>query len=345
MFAPRSFNVATGGDAKADIEARCAAVVDSTAKLGIVNPFSYYEEFVTGIERANISVVPLSEIAQPNASGAKRIALRHDIDADIVVAIACAQHLERRGLPGSFFPLHTAHYYGRFDRNGDALTFVRHEGLGELLADLRRTGMEIGIHNDALGVIHDQGADGIGHLVGEIEWMRGSGINVRSTVAHNSAAVYGAENFEIFKGLAVGDRCVVHWRGCSIPLQTLDMAGLGLEYEGNHPRLRPALDLKRLQRITEGKGDLLRQPDWLKAYFLDHPVFERGYDYDAWLIGRDQWVVAGAGDVHFPLTQSEFLNTLAALPNKTDIVVSVHPIYVAGGVPEARERSVREGGA
>lgn len=247
----RPIRVTTGGDSRQIISDRCALVIDSTAKLGIVNSFSLYRRLIDGLRAlTDTVVVPIAELKNAGPEDKKRISLRHDVDADIMVAIACARHLKNADLPGSFYLLHTSHYYGRFEKQGDALVFTRHDGLADLVAELRETGAEIGIHNDALGVMFDHDGDGIAHLKGEIAWLRSQGVDVRGSAAHNSAAVYGAENFEIFKGLAVGDRGVVHWRDRSIQLQSLDMANLGLEYEANHPRPRQYLDLKQLDKIT-----------------------------------------------------------------------------------------------
>ncbi|MFZ1679381.1 MAG: methyltransferase domain-containing protein, partial [Rhizobiaceae bacterium] len=335
----RPYRAVPGGDSRQVIEHRCALVADTTAELAILNPYSYYEQTVGALRAVpGATFVPLADICTGKG---RRIALRHDIDADIVTGIRCARTLAGAGIPGSFFLLHTSHYYGRHEQRDGEAVFVRHEGFESLLADLVATGAEVGIHNDALGVIMDHGCDGIAHFQGEIDWLRRQGADIRSSVAHNSAAVYGAENFEVFKGLAVGDRKLLRWRGRAVRLQQLDMAALGLEYEGNHPRLRERLDPKRLEAVAPyDNGDLLRDPDWQRAYFLEHPVFERGYDYDAWLIGTDAWVLAGAGEVSYPLSLAELVDTIAALPDDVGIVVSIHPIYVGEREVAARPVAV-----
>jgi len=323
----RAYRAVCGGDSRAVIEDRCALVAETTAALGILNPYSYYERTIAALSSIpGATIVPLAEICSGHG---RRIALRHDIDADIVTGIRCARTNAEAGVPASFFVLHTSHYYGRHEQQDAETVFVRHDGFKSLLADLVATGIEVGIHNDALGVIMDHGCDGIAHFRGEIDWLRQQGADIRSGAAHNSAAVYGAENFEIFEGLAVGDRRLLRWRGRTVPLQQLDMAALGLDYEGNHPRLRDRLDPKRLAAITPtGRSDLLRDPEWQRAYFLEHPVFERGYGYDAWLIGADAWILAGAGETAFPLTLDQLTERLAALPANASIVATIHPIYV-----------------
>jgi hypothetical protein len=176
----------------------------------------------------------------------------------------------------------------------------------------------------------DHQGDGISCLKEEIAFLRSLGGNIFGSAAHNSAVVYGAECFEIFRGYAVGNRGVVHWRNQSVDLQAVEMTDLGLTYEANHPILRPHLDLAKLQGLIDFPNDPLRNPDWQKKYFVDHPIFQRGYGYDAWLIGKDLWVVAGNGKCHFPLKFDELFEFLSTLPPKTSIVFSIHPIYVSG---------------
>lgn len=325
----RIAKLASGGDERSVIEARCETISRHTAALGLLNPLRYYGTLLDRlVALPNTEIVPIGSITQVPREKPLAIALRHDVDADIVTAVRCGRMLASRGLPGAFFILHTSHYYGVFQENEGDLAFVRHDGFTSLLADLRATGAEIGIHNDALGIIHDHGADGVQAFVEELRWLREQGVAIRGSAAHNSAAVYGAECFEIFKGLATGNRGVVHWRGRSIHLQTLAAGAIGLEYEANHPRVRDRLDLSRIAAISTGEGDLLRDPVWQRAYFLDHPVFDRGYTHDAWLIGADRWILAGGGTVRYPLDLDGLVDALSHLPAGSRVVISVHPIYV-----------------
>jgi SAM-dependent methyltransferase len=325
----QSIMTSEGGDDADIITARCKLIADTTAKLGLLNPFSYYSETIEGLARLpNVVFRPIDDICAVPKFDEKHIALRHDVDADIVTAVRCGRFLQEKQIPATFYILHTSHYYGNFMPGEGQVNFVRHSGFSDFLSELNSTGREIGIHNDALGVIFDHGADGVAHFQQELAWMRNQGVNIVGSAAHNSAAVYGAECFEIFKGLSVNNRGVMHWRGKSVPLAHIDMAALGLRYEGNHPVVHDHLDLGKLRRISKIEPDALRQPTWQKTYFVDHPIFERGYDYDAWLVASDTWILAGKGEVHYPLTRQELFESIEKLPFGARIVVSIHPIYV-----------------
>lgn len=320
-----------GGDDYSTIAERCAEVTKATSQAGLVNPFSYYLELLEDLGGIGDWVnVTMAEIGAGDPPLEKRFALRHDVDAQPIAAIQASRALSERGLKGSFYLLHTSHYYGKFHDQDGQLMFVRHRGLENIVSELIRTGQDIGIHNDALGIVFDHGGNGAQCLNDEIIYLRSLGIDVTGSAAHNSTAVYGAECFEIFRGLSVGNREIIHWRGKSADLQIVEMDDLGLRYEANHPIPRPQLDLQGVIDISRKMEDPLRNPDWQRRYFVTHPVFERGYDFDAWLVGVDQWILSGKGECHFPLKKSELVEAMKAIDEPVSIVFSIHPIYVSG---------------
>lgn len=321
-----------GGDDAATITDRCNEISIATGRMGLVNPLDLYAQLLSFLRtNPHVSVVPLGNILDTPAQGKISVALRHDIDADIVTAISCARALANAALPGSFYLLHTAHYYGAVSAvgaNGGELT--RHSGLKYFLEQLKETGVEIGLHNDALGLAIDHGIDGCQVLRDEIDWLRQQGVEIKSTVAHNSAAIYEAECFEVFRGLAVGGREFFKKNGRIISLQRLDQQELGLEYEANFPRPRPTLDGERLKSLAvKGEGNPLHSPSWLRQYFIDHPIFTREYDYDVWLVGKDLWLLAGRGALRYPLTFDQLAMEMGSLSAGSRVVVSIHPIYVS----------------
>ena len=323
------FASAAGGDSLETIVRRCSEISNRTAQLGIINSSSYYLRLLDGLQRLkNANFVSLEDIGKSNDTGKLNVALRHDVDADIGSAIDCADALQKRGIPGTFYLLHTSHYFSQITQADPFLVFTYHDGFVPLLQRLVETGVDIGLHNDALGVEIDHDGDGATALVDALGWLRKQGVDIRSTAAHNSPLVYGSECFEVFEGLSVAGREQLDWQGRQIKLQTLNQSALGLTFEGNHPRVRAELSAGRMAAITRGSGDCLRQPEWQKAYFLDNPIFERGYEYDAWLIGQDRWVLSGEGEIDYPLTLDELLLKLEGLPEGSRLVASVHPIYV-----------------
>lgn len=319
----------SGGDDFETVTNRCFEVSQATAKLGLVNSHSYYCTFIDRLLKLeNTRICSMASVGSSVSGTDRVIALRHDVDADPISAIACAEHLRQSGVTGAFYLLHTSHYYGVFDSQEEELVFTRHDAMPTLLASLTKSGCEIGLHNDVLGVAFDHAADGVAALCIELSWLRGQGVEVSGSAAHNSAAVYGAECFEIFDGLASGGRRSLEWQGKSLALQAVSMNELGLSYEANHPIPRSTLDHQSVQALSAATGDVLRNPDWQERYFIKHPVFARGYDYDAWLVGKDTWLLAGAGRVLYPLTLDQVIFAFETLPAESRTVVSIHPIYV-----------------
>ena len=142
----------------------------------------------------------------------------------------------------------------------------------------------------------------------------------------------GAENFEIFQGLAAGDRREVRWKEQTLPLQEVSLQELDLEYEGNHPLPRKKPPSPGDQFFDPPK-DAVRDPEWLQRYLVDHPVFERAYEYNVWLLGKDQWAIGGHGsaaEFHWPLSLEQVLLRLDECSPGSRVVFTIHPMYVAG---------------
>lgn len=298
---------------------------------GWLNPLSYYQRLLDGLgELDRVTVAPLSEAAT-REPGKVRVALRHDIDAGLWSAVDLARMLAARGLPGGFFVLHTNSYYGVFSTDRPGL-FVRQPHLAGFVRDIAATGCEVGLHHDALGIFAGFGVDGVAAVRGELAWLRSLGVTIRGATAHNGAQSYGAENFEIFRGLNAGDRRrVVTPGGVAAPLGATTLAALGIDYEGNHP-----LPVRRIDPATEAaymncrSADPIRDPIWLERQFLSHPYFQSAYDVDIWLTGADGWFIADRPRrrILSPLRLDDVLGYLRSLPDGATAVVNVHPDYL-----------------
>lgn len=176
-------------------------------------------------------------LAEPCPADRIRVGIRHDIDMDIVAALEQARIEKEYGVRANWVVLHTAPYYGEFVKG----VFHRHESMAYVYRKLQELGHEVSLHTDALHLYQKLGIDGAQAIVEELNWLRSNGIGVRGTTAHNHWPVYGAENFEVFKGYvhprelragaAFRDH-VVH-EGRFAPLHVLDECELGLLYEGN----------------------------------------------------------------------------------------------------------------
>ena len=299
----------------------------------VSNTFQYYRYLIDQLrELDGIRLVPLQELMTADATGQRVIALRHDVDADPVTALRCSRYLARYGICGSFYLLHTAIYYGEFY----GTCFVRTAPLAGWIQGLIVAGAEIGLHNDALGVCLFHGLDGIAHLRGEIEWFHALGVRIKGTVAHNSGPIYGAENFEVFRGAALWPRDVRTEDGHSLPLNVLDPQSLGLTYEGTFARRKPNLNDTEARAFFSDKASAgTANEAWMRRYLTDNPCCDWGPDAQFWLIGKDRWVLAGrdpAGAFFEWETDLEHvIDRIRSLPAGSRSVFVLHPEIVGGG--------------
>ncbi|MDX4011749.1 hypothetical protein Q6A86_01995 [Aliarcobacter skirrowii] len=155
------------------------------------------------------------------------IAIRHDIDSDIIAAAQQAKIENELGIKSSWYVLHTAPYYGYFDND----IFYRHNCMAYYYKYIQDLGHEVGLHTDGLLVYQDYKVDGACAVKEEINWLRNNGIDVKGTLAHNSESVYGAFNYEIFQNRNRKNEAIKNNK-CA-PLGVLSENEIGLEYEGN----------------------------------------------------------------------------------------------------------------
>jgi hypothetical protein len=209
-----------------------------------VDTMAQYEKLIRELAAIpNLVFVPHTELNDFGCPPDKIVcSIRHDVDADIRAAVMEAEIEHAYGARTTYYVLHTAPYYGSWidgvhHRNGCMATLYRR------MQDL---GHEIALHTDPLHLYQNMTLDGAQAVREEIAWLREQGLDITGTVAHNSAPIYGIENFAIFKGknrrgLALGTRGepgdqlldeIVH-DGKWAPLGVLDETELGLTYEGN----------------------------------------------------------------------------------------------------------------
>jgi len=294
------------------------------------NSLTYYDNVLSQIQSINeLSITPLYRLFDETNEQVRRIALRHDVDFDPYAALRCARLLARYGTCGSFYLLHTNPYYGRVVNE----TFVRNPYLAEFVDGLMVAGAEIGLHNDALNIFQNWNRDGNGALTQEIAWLRGRGVTIHGTVAHNSGPVYGAENYEIFQGYRLWERELKTSTGQVIPLGSLNGEELGLTYEGTfaRPKHDPNTDLAGAFFSDKVASDV-RSKSWMRKFLLDSPACDYMTDTQFWLVGVDSWIVAGqraGGDIyeHF-ISFSKVLEIIQDLPTGSRSIMVIHPEYV-----------------
>ena len=291
--------------------------------------FASYCDFIHELRELQVTdIVPLKDLMNTISSERRLISLRYDIDMDHDTALRMARYNARYGICGSFFILHTAYYYGMW-KSG---VFCRNPDLSQFIRELIVTGCEIGLHTDPLSIYIEHGVDGATALQQELDWLRSQGARVYGTVAHNSFPVYGAENFEVFKGRVIGSRSHLVYKDRSVPLGLLNEQELGLTYEGNYPltakKLRADLISEWTQR-TDAKAVL--DEDWMKTYLLQNPCFQRCYDAVVWNHGNGRWtfartVPATQNEWGWQLTVANVISKLMEMPHGTRSVIVIHPI-------------------
>lgn len=320
----------------------CEQVNVAHRNMDLVSPFALYDDILSHIMRSPyFKIRPLRELPNQIAKKSRktpnpisRVGLRHDMDGDIITGLKCAQRLSSRRIAGSFFILHTSGYYGEF-KDG---VFNRYPGLQDIIQKFSTLRIELGLHNDGFSYYQDHEVNGTESVSAEIAWLRAQDINVSSVVAHNSAPAYGAENFEMFRGLALKNRTSVTHNGVQIPLQTLSLSAQDIHYEGNFslpPRAENYANLDAyISNIEEAN---IRNPKWQDTHFLNNPTFERNYDISIWLLACDSWLMAihtqgpklGQRRLYWPLSTQALKQHLDGLTPGYRIMINIHPEYIA----------------
>lgn len=235
--------------------------------------------------------VPVRELsAHPEWSDA--IALRHDIDHDLDLALEVAHHEHERGIRATYFLLHTTDYWN------DPRFAVK-------CAQLEAYGHEVGLHLNLLTEwVQGRCATLDRRLTELLEHLRASGVDVVGTSGHGDRACYqhGFSNYWIWKELR-GDQPETTERGLSaegirvtdpqwqvpypkdnrlrrddgaeLDLWTVSLADHGLAYDAVH--------VPNDQYWTDTGGGWRRSADPLKAdlstgrhQILMHPHWWRG---------------------------------------------------------------------
>lgn len=276
----------------------------------VAYPLFAYQKLLERLCRMhNVEVVTLGDMCTRTYSGDKvRLAIRHDVDIDIVTAVKMSVLESRFGISTSYYFLHTAPYHGRFENN----VFYRNTCIGYVYREIQDMGHEIGLHTDGLTVYQKYSMDGADSIRQEIEWLRKQDIIVYGTVAHGSKSVFGAENFEIFKGRRKGkakfvpcdedqEQTLFH-NGVQAKLHVLNEYALGLIYEGN---------------------DVF----WQKKVRVEYGA-TRAVDQWRWNMHLSRSREATEDPKHMAFcVQEEMLSDIENLEPGCYVVLTIHPVY------------------
>ena len=135
---------------------------------------------------------------------ADAIALRHDIDHDLDLALEAAHHEHRLGLHATYYLLHTHEYW----RDPDLVLKCR---------QLAAYGHEVGLHLNVLTEWFAGRCDDVDHAVrAALSPLREAGITITGTSSHGDRACYekGFSNYWIWRELR-GDDPTISQKGCS----------------------------------------------------------------------------------------------------------------------------------
>jgi len=289
------------------------------------NSIWYFERLVTTIRHSLIDVVTLRDLSVKNSKGPK-LAFRFDIDIDPAISVKMATYLAFEGMPGSFYFLHTASYYGEWCGK----TFVRNSKLRSYIREISACGMEVGLHNDLLGSFISHKLDPVDVLDRELDWLRSVGGDVRGTVAHNSLPVYGAANSEVFSECMLWKRKVYSKNGI-LPLSVCSMKQFGLEYEGTFFNAKKNLDMNKVKRFVGGEPiPDIRSQEWFYDWIVNNPIHNNVCDYQIWVISKEMWVIAGNNEnMYFKwgVGFDDVIDFISNVQGDVKIMVVIHPVY------------------
>ena len=219
------------------------------------------------------------------------VALRHDIDHSLDVALETAFWEQRAGLRATYFLLDTAPYW-------EDPRFV------DKCLQLADFGHEIGLHLNVLAKWYAGEIDDVeGDILRTLGRFRGAGIEVMGVAAHGDARCYeggfinywclselrpddpeAAETGLSAEGIAApsprhsitypADHALIRADGRRFPLWSVDMASLGFDYDAMHVPMD--------RYFTDSGGDWTRSPDPLtqdlrrgRHQVLIHPIHWR----------------------------------------------------------------------
>ena len=273
-----------------------------------VEPLFRYRELLSVLkERKGIRFLTaesMANLGEHEQSDQVLVHIRHDVDGDIVAAVRMSEIERSLDVQTTYYLLHTAPYYGLFDKGG---RFQRNAEMIGLYKQIQEDGNEVGLHTDALTLYYDFEIDGATAICEELGWLRESGITIVGTASHNSFETYQASNFSIFKGRPLAldnfrNAKAVEWQDKWAPLQVLDEAELGLQYEAND------LFWNAVKPIRY--ACILAQNLWCYYEVCG------SRDGKGCKIGKAHWY-----------TQEELLELIYSADNGDRFILSVHPMY------------------
>jgi len=252
-----------------DLEKRIRTTYDSRA----VFTWDQYLTLLHELSDKKFLVLPLNEMRKTFNNSKVVIGFRHDVDFNPFKALEMAKIEKDFGIRATYFILPTSDYYGFISRKG----FVRNTGIDSLIRKIYETGAEIGIHNDLLTVMIDDGEDPFIFNQKDLAFYNSLNIPIYGSSSHGSPiAKKTVPNFQIFSEFAKQD--TIHFHGSVYPIGRRSLQEYGYEYEAyfiNFNKYYSDADGKWndphgfsgiIEKLKESKpGDrieILTHPDW-----------------------------------------------------------------------------------
>lgn len=317
---------ATQDDVRAHVEARLRTLKDA----GLVNPFVLYDKLArTLVLDPSIELRPARRLRAPVKESCLAVTLRVDVIDDVFTAIRAARRFARFGIPATFLLRHTAAYWGAMRGR----LFKRHCALGGWLWDLVVAGAELDLMVDPFPFYFEYGVDGSQAVQAELRWVRSAGVVIRGVGSLSRAGRWGADSMEIFRGFAGGNRFELLRDDVRVPLQTLDLATLAVEYDSAF--VRPRGELAATPAPVDAPYIAPGHSTTLDAFLAQNPIYEFTTDHVAWLVGHDSWVylsnTAGKHSVQWPVSFGMLEGILRAAERPGRAILIADSASISGG--------------
>ena len=291
----------------------------------LVGDINCFEKIIVTIKKSGM-VIGGSE---GHISKKANVLLRIDVDTDLEMALAIAEKCKNIGIKAIFYICHTASYYGLFSHG----TFCRNNALIPILKQFLNYGQEIGFHVDAYSLYLNHGINGVEAVETEIQWLADSGIPIRSVTGHNAAPFSGAENLEIFKEYALDKQPWTVKNHVYLPKSRLSTVDLGIVFDGSQLMSPlPCCQVNKNEFLGSSPiGYVVQNKNWMKLYLQDGGYCSWGWDYNIWLIGADEWLIASGRDFEVyehGVSTEKVISFILKLDQKTKISIVVHPLYL-----------------
>ena len=292
-------------------------------KKNFINSISKIQYILNFLKKDKFhKIVDLKNIIDVKEENINFVAFRCDIDAGVWSLEKMSKLFNKYNLSVYFYILINSYYYGQiFKNNIERNTFF----FKNYLSKLKNENQKVGIHNDIYGLIKS-GHNGIRFLKQEINWLNKKNYNIISSSAHNSAYVYGAENFQIFKEFSNSINKKFFLKNYNLKTGMMSQKSLGLTFEANFPEIN--LKKKELRKYFKKRNDPIRNKIWLTNHFLKNPIYTSRYDVDIWVTGKNSWFIADrkSRKIYFNKNINEIINFFKTEKEKK-IVLNLHPEY------------------